>query len=222
MKALLCIIGAVFQGIFIGTEHKEKYTAAVIFNGLASVCFVILGFTALGGGDGKFAKLVVIGLVLGAVGDVLLNLRFVLDKIGQKIFLAGIAAFLAGHIMYVIALSTRSAELLKYIIIGIVLAGILLAAIFTILKDIKPAFKIFGVVYIGAVSIMAAVAVGNAIANRYYLDSGFAVGAVLFLISDVVMIFNTFGKEQKFALRITNLTLYYIGQLLIALSLAWA
>jgi uncharacterized membrane protein YhhN len=47
----------------------------------------------------------------------------------------------------------------------------------------------------------------------------FAAGAVSFLISDIVLILNTFGKETKFTLRVTNLTLYYIGQLLIALSL---
>ena len=46
-----------------------------------------------------------------------------------------------------------------------------------------------------------------------------AVGAVLFTLSDIVLIFNTFGKEQKFSMRITNLSLYYLGQLMIAASL---
>ena len=41
----------------------------------------------------------------------------------------------------------------------------------------------------------------------------------LFLISDIVLILNTFGPETKTSLRITNIVLYYIGQLLIALSL---
>jgi len=45
------------------------------------------------------------------------------------------------------------------------------------------------------------------------------LGAVAFLISDIVLIFNTFGKETKFSMRITNLSFYYIGQLLIAISL---
>lgn len=47
----------------------------------------------------------------------------------------------------------------------------------------------------------------------------FSAGAFLFLISDIVLILNTFGKESKFSLRITNLSLYYIGRLMIALSL---
>ena len=50
----------------------------------------------------------------------------------------------------------------------------------------------------------------------------FAAGAVLFLVSDIVLILNTFGKETKQSLRICNIMLYYIGQLLIALSLHFA
>ena len=47
----------------------------------------------------------------------------------------------------------------------------------------------------------------------------FAAGAVLFLVSDVVLILNTFGKEFRQSLRNTNIALYYAGQLLIAFSL---
>ena len=34
-----------------------------------------------------------------------------------------------------------------------------------------------------------------------------------------MLILNTFGSETKQSLRVTNISLYYIGQLLIALSL---
>ena len=47
----------------------------------------------------------------------------------------------------------------------------------------------------------------------------FAAGSVLFLVSDIVLILNTFGKETRQSLRVTNISLYYLGQLLIALSL---
>ena len=66
---------------------------------------------------------------------------------------------------------------------------------------------------------MTALALGNLIAAPVAEKLLFFVGAVLFLVSDVVLIFNTFGKEEKYSLRITNLICYYLGQLLIALSL---
>jgi hypothetical protein len=42
----------------------------------------------------------------------------------------------------------------------------------------------------------------------------------LFLVSDIVLILNTFGSEFKQNLRNTNISLYYAGQLLIAISLS--
>ena len=47
----------------------------------------------------------------------------------------------------------------------------------------------------------------------------FAAGSVLFLISDIVLILNSFGKETRQSLRVTNISLYYLGQLFLALSL---
>lgn len=216
---LLCILGMAIQACFIAVEHKEKYVGAVCLKGSASIVFVIIGAIAFAAAaNTQFAKLVFIGLILGAVGDILLNLRFVFEKNGQKIFLMGIAAFLAGHILYLAALVPQSESLWLCIIIGAVVAAAILAYIFKTM-EVKTAFKVFGIFYIGAVVIMTAIAIGNLIATPAAATWLYAIGAVLFTVSDIVLIFNTFGSEQKFSLRITNLSLYYVGQLLIACSL---
>ena len=218
---IIAICGAIIQGCFIAIEHKEKYVPAVIFKGLASCMFITLGvFGFMTAKNHTFAKMVLIGLILGGIGDVLLNLRFVFEKIGQKIFLVGILAFLAGHIMYLVALIPLSTSLLWSLVAGVIAAALILVWIF---KNItaKKVFKIFGIFYIGAVVLMTAVAIGNVITApalaSYWI---YAVGAVLFTASDIILIFNTFGGgEPKFSMRIGNLSLYYLGQLLIALSL---
>ncbi|MBQ9822994.1 MAG: hypothetical protein IJM63_00735 [Solobacterium sp.] len=51
--------------------------------------------------------------------------------------------------------------------------------------------------------------------------SSFFAGALLFLVSDIILIINTFGSVSRFTLRVTNLILYYIGQIMIALSLMY-
>lgn len=61
----------------------------------------------------------------------------------------------------------------------------------------KPAFKIFGVVYIGAIMLLSCIAIGNLITIRSSFTGVFAAGAVLFLVSDIVLILNTFGKESR-------------------------
>lgn len=217
---LLAVAGMLLQAVFIAVEHKEKYVPAVALKGAAAVLFCVIGAVAMvtASVNQSFAKLVVFGLCFGALGDILLNLRFVFPKVGQKIFLVGVAAFLTGHILYLCAIAPLSENLAVCLIAGAVLAAALLAWIFKTLT-VKLAFKIFGVLYIGAIVLMTAVAIGNVITAPGTAAWMYAIGAVLFTLSDIVLIFNTFGKEQKFSMRITNLSLYYLGQLLIAASL---
>jgi len=217
---LLAIVGMALQAIFIIVEHKEKFVPAVILKGSAAILFCIIGAVAMttASVNQSFAKLIVFGLCFGAMGDILLNLRFVFSKIGQKIFLLGVAAFLTGHILYLCAIVPLSQNLIPCLVIGVILAAALLTWIFKTLT-VKLAFKIFGVLYIGAIVLMTAVAIGNVLTAPGTAARMHAIGAVLFTLSDIVLIFNTFGKEQKFSMRITNLTLYYLGQILIAASL---
>lgn len=218
---LLCLIGFAIQIAFILVEKKKKYVPAVILKGSAALVFIIIGILSMQlAANQSFARLVVIGLLLGGIGDVFLNLRFVFEKSGQKIFLFGIASFLSGHIMYLIALTLLSANLLVSLIFGAVAAGFLLYWIFSKIEEVQKTFKIFGYVYIGAIVLMIAVAIGNLISNPGSTSALlYVIGAVFFTVSDVIMIFNTFGGTQKFSMRAANLSLYYLGQLLIAISL---
>ena len=202
--------------VFLWQESKRNYVPAVILKGLASACFVVLGFLLSDGS--RVTGLITTGLLLGCVADVLLNLRMVFPKKGQLIFLVGIVVFLSGHIFYLVAILQGVAYWWICVIAGVILTSLLMVWIFRQITA-KKAFKIFGVVYIGAVVLLNCVAVGNLIASPSAFTAVFAAGSLLFLISDIVLILNTFGKETRQSLRVTNITLYYVGQLLIALSL---
>lgn len=220
MIIFLMLTGAVLQGIFIAVEHKERYIAADILKGAAAACFVIVGVTGyLTKTTDSFGLKLMIGLIFGMVGDILLNLRFVVGEAkGQKVFLLGIVSFLVGHILYLAALIPLTGHVGACVCIGGVIAAMLLAYIFKTM-DVKPAFKIFGVFYLGAVIIMTVIAVDVAIVMQNIRSIEYAIGAVLFMVSDIVLIFNTFSGKTKFSMRIANLSLYYIGQMMIALCL---
>lgn len=220
MIIAIAVIGIILQGTFIFVEHKGKYVLADILKGLAALMFVVIGYLGYSGVSAdSLGKKIFIGLIFGMVGDILLNLRFVFKEIGQKIFLVGILSFLIGHILYLAALvPLAGANLLSDVFVGAILAITLLSYIFKTM-DVKTAFKIFGVFYLGAVIIMTVIAVQVAISTQNVHDIVYAVGAVLFTASDIVLIFNTFSGVTKFSLRITNLSLYYAGQLMIAGSL---
>ena len=202
--------------VFLYQEKEKKYVPAVVLKGLASLCFVILGLLCSPGSH--TAKLIVTGLVLGCIADVMLNLRFVFEKKGKLIFLAGILVFLAGHVFYLAAALPLSKSPIACLIVGAVLTALLMIWIFKRITA-QMAFKIFGVFYLGAIVLLNCVAIGNLIAAPSVFTALFAAGGVFFLVSDIVLILNTFGAETKQSLRVTNIALYYIGQILIALSL---
>jgi len=219
LMIVLAVVGMILQGTFIAVEHKEKYVLADILKGCAALMFVTIGLiNYLNVTNDSFGLKILVGLGFGMLGDIILNLRFVVKKNGQKVFLVGILAFLIGHILYLAALIPLTSYLVIDIIIGAVLAAGLLIYIFKTM-EVKLAFKIFGIFYLGAVIIMTVIAVHVAIVTGNTHDIIYAIGAVLFTASDIVLIFNTFSGTTKFSLRITNLSLYYIGQLLIAGSL---
>ena len=218
MTYLLIPLCLCLAAVFLLQESKKRYVPAVILKGLASACFVILGFLLSGGSP--MAKLITTGLLLGCIADVLLNLRMVFPKKGQLIFLVGIVVFLSGHILYLIAILKGAAHWWICVIIGVVLTALLMKWIFDRITA-KKAFKIFGIVYIGAIMLLNCVAIGNLIVSPSAFTAVFAAGAVLFLLSDIVLILNTFGKETRQSLRVMNISLYYVGQLLIALSLLY-
>lgn len=220
MLAAIVIIGVILQGIFIAVEHKEKYVTADVLKGLAALCFVIVGVTGyVTRTNDSFGMKLMIGLVFGMIGDILLNLRFVVgEEKGQKVFLLGIVSFLIGHILYLAALIPVAAHAGACAVIGAILAAALLTYIFKTM-DVKLAFKIFGVFYLGAVIIMTVMAIDAAIATQTIRSIEYAIGAVLFMVSDIVLIFNTFSGTSRFSMRITNLSLYYVGQMMIALCL---
>lgn len=217
---IIAIIGACLQRTFITVEHKEKYVAADVLKGLAALMFVVIGFigyTTIT--KDSFGLKILIGLIFGMIGDVVMNLRFVLpDNAGQKAFLGGIFAFLIGHILYLAALIPITTHLVVCIIIGAIIAALLLAYIFKTM-EVKKAFKIFGIFYLGAVIIMTVIAIDIAVFMPTTHNLIYAVGAVLFTASDIILIFNTFSGTTRYSLRFANLSLYYLGQLAIAGSL---
>lgn len=215
------VCGCLIQTAFILSEYAKRYAASLIFKSAASIVFVALGAVMFSvTADALFGALVVAGLVFGAIGDVLLNLRKIIEKAARKIFAAGIAAFMTGHLLYTAALISRGPSAL---IIAVPLAALSCAALTPfVLKriDVEGKLKTFGIVYMTVILFMTACAAGLLILQPFnWGHLLFAAGAVLFTLSDVILIFSLFGRKEHKTFRALNLSTYYAGQILIALSL---
>ncbi|MCR4953500.1 MAG: lysoplasmalogenase [Treponema sp.] len=217
---LLCYV---LQILFLIKEKKQQLVQTLYFKGAASLVFVLLAalsFVFGGKTQSFFAVFIFTGMCFDALADVVFNLRFAFKKIEKLSFLGGTFLFFTGHVFYLIAMIPQVEQLWIYFVIGLIIALLSQFYIWLVLKEVCLAYKIYGTIYIFSVSSMTAMATGNFIAN--YTSTGalfFAIGAVFFLISDLLLILNTFRKEKIYPMRVISFVTYYTGQLLIATSL---
>jgi uncharacterized membrane protein YhhN len=86
--------------VLVAAEYRRHHQARVISKTTASLAFIAVGvIAAQAAPTGPYPTWILIGLVLGAVGDVALLGR------GDHAFLVGLAAFLLGHLAYVVAIA---------------------------------------------------------------------------------------------------------------------
>ncbi len=221
---LLAVIGIAVDILFIRSELSGKLALATVLKGTASAFFVAFGAVCFGANGTTFGKLILIGLVLGMIGDILLNLRNQFQGgMSMKVFALGVLAFLGGHILYIAALIRACSGM---VILAAVLTAVLsVLSIPPLMKRITApsrGLKLFGYVYLVVVIAMFSCAVGVLVnLGMAAVNLVFVAGAFLFVISDFIMIYYTFGNKIP-VLRVTNLLCYYVGQLLIGLCILLA
>lgn len=164
------------------------------------------------------ATLILIGLISGMAGDILLNMRNLYEGgTSNKVFAIGILAFLLGHILYITFLLNQAfSERLIALILTVAIALLSIPPLMKRITAPSKGLKLFGYVYLTVVIAMFSCAVALLMAlGIARLTVTFLIGALLFMVSDFIMIYYSFGKKIK-PLRAINLLAYYVGQLLIA------
>ena len=220
--AVLLVLGCALETVFIVLEQKKCMLGALLLKAGASLLFVVAGFVAFSfAPNPPFGRMIVLGLMLGAIGDVCLNLRFLLPGRAKPIFLFGIGAFLLGHVAYLVALIAFAPAVLLYALPAAAILSFFLIRFVLSRVEVTGVIKIFGIVYLCVVFLMAAVALTLfAFVPQSLGRAVFALGALLFALSDVLLVLNQFGKRPYPAFRAMNLSFYYLGQVFICLTIA--
>lgn len=219
---VLLLFGCVAEAAFIVFEHRKSMLAALLLKALASLLFVLGGIFAFSLARlFPFAKLILLGLMLGAIGDVCLNLRFLLTDGAKRVFMLGIAFFLLGHVAYLVALATRAPVALLYALPASAILSFFLIRFVLSRIEVDGAIKVFGIVYLCVVFLMASVACTMFLLEPQSTGRAiFALGGVLFAASDVLLVLGQFGRRTYRGFRALNLSLYYIGQVCLCLTIA--
>jgi uncharacterized membrane protein YhhN len=220
MIVVATLVSALACLVLIAAEYKHASTLRAVSKIIASLAFIAVGLLAAhthGDPAPSFDRHIVLGLVLGAIGDAAL-----LGKTNRA-FMAGLVAFLLGHLAYVIAcihlVDPRNALSLAgpY---GIIPAVIGIGALLWLWPRLGK-MRIAVIVYVAIITSMVIAAI--AVARSEYLPSRnrdtLLAGAILFFASDFAVARDKF-VDKSFVNRAWGLPAYYAGQLLIAWSLA--
>ncbi|MGI5977507.1 MAG: lysoplasmalogenase family protein [Candidatus Limivicinus sp.] len=213
-----CALGAY---CYMKANKMKDYRRAFWLKGAAGLAFVLLGLAAALARDDKFGWLVFSGLVFGLAGDQLLALRFVYADRHDFFFACGVLSFGVGHVLYITALQKLVGVLIgpSFGILALWMVG---SAIYAIIRKSNAGeLQLFGVVYIGLVAFMSAVAVSSAFVRPNAGTLLFAVGGFSFLVSDNILSAYCFGNKKCWGMNIAVHATYYAAQLMIAWSIAF-
>lgn len=168
-----------------------------------SLIFILYKETGL---KKNIEKLTAVGLFFGCLGDIFLMLH--------DMFVAGLASFLIGHILYVIAFSKQTnAKALSKHKSYILIAGILASYSYYLYGILQPSLGPLKVPVILYILVIAAMAF-FAYTRRYQTNTlSFIislVGALLFIFSDSILAIN------KFVAYLANSGLYIMSSYILA------
>ena len=207
--------------LFLRDYYRQKQLRALIFKGTASLCFLGIGaISCFSGSLTPSSILIFVGLCFGLVGDEVIHLCQLFPERDTLFFVGGGSLFLVGHLLYIPALLLCGVNW-----IGVAISFTVMVTL-GLIYERKRSFlngkmKIPLALYLGIVSFMGAVAVG-AFVERLTLGAGlFALGGVLFTLSDNILFAYKLGKNPKFIQNILLHAAYYSAQLLIAVSIAY-
>jgi uncharacterized membrane protein YhhN len=220
---LLCAFAV---AVLVLGEYLDNDRIRFTAKPLASLAFIVVGVLALRHDPviGEFELAVLIGLVLGAIGDIAL--------MSEHGFLAGLGSFLLGHVAYVAAVGTQLPPRMwlgaagPYALIPLVVGLAALAYLWPKLGKLRvPVIFYVAVIIAMVISAIAlyrgnpaAVIRGELFEMQLHRRELFATGAVLFFISDLAVARDKF-IAPGFSNRVWGLPVYYGAQLLIAWSL---
>lgn len=185
---------------FMLTLHLRPYPISYL---IKSIPIMILSFLVFANSKSKIGRLVGIGLVFSAIGDVLLELHI------KGMFIYGLIAFAIAHVFYISAFS-RNMKLTKGKIPALAIILFYSIACLLILYPNLGKMLIPILAYLGVIVVMAICALLGT--NNHFT---IALGAGLFMISDSLIAFNASVLPIPYK-SVWIMSTYYLAQILIA------
>ncbi len=201
---LAVLVAALLWALRTGRSRLEW-----VFKPAAAACFVAGGLVS-GALSHPFGVTLFVGLVLAALGDVLLIPK------GDRAFVAGLGSFLLGHVAYGVAFVVRGIEP-GWTLAALAISGLVVVPVFRWLwPHVEGKMRGPVAAYVAVITLMVALSAGTFGAHG---DARIVVGAVGFFLSDLAVARDRF-VAPGFANRAWGLPLYFGSQMLLASTAA--
>ena len=221
--AALCVFAAWFMWERIKGYSKKD----VMLKVMCSLCFLVVGLTALGMHYTKAGYFLFFGGILGALGDFFLGLSHIKKQKKRVCMILGFLGFGVGHVLYCLALIERYGDriTMPYYVAPVVLAVLLAAGLGIFRKKLGLHFGrlipvVLTYVFILGFLLFFTVSLNIATDFRRLHLLIFGGGILLFIVSDTILSRMYFGKAERSPVAVvTNHVTYYAAQWLIAFSI---
>lgn len=214
MKKGFIIFNAIMFVLTIALDIVYALNGGLLLKAFASLCFVLLGagnlvYCLKSKTDKKYAIWLVVALFIAMLGDIAINLNFII----------GAVVFAIGHIFYFVAYCFLHKICWKDLICA---SSIFVFALLIILLSPQLKFdgiimKLVCVIYALIISFMLGKALSNFITKHSTLNLVILIGSILFFFSDAMLLFDVFGAVP--ATGLLCLFTYYPGQFVLAHSI---
>lgn len=208
--AALIMVGDIFYMLYGALLVKSITSAGFVLLGVINLIYALKNGTSYK----KFAITMVVGLFFAMLGDILLEIEFIV----------GALLFALGHVCYFIAYCFVIGFKLKDLIYG---AIIFVPSVLFI--TLAPIFDFGGIVmelvcvfYAIIISCMVGKTISNLVQQKTLLNILLVVGSCLFFFSDLMLLLNVFGNISSTVTGALCLITYYPAECLLAYSLMHA
>ena len=167
------------------------------------------------------SKLLIYGIIFGWFGDI-----FMLAPSSSPIIICGILSFLIGHLFYIIKTMKNSSmkvyqKNIHYIFLILILFSYISYFILSYVKEgfIKGKILIPGIFYLAIIGIFNVSCLFNLITNFNISNLQICIGAILFWISDFILVRMMF-YELLYYYHFIVMTTYMLAQTLIVFGMS--
>lgn len=223
---LLSAAGAAALAFYLAEKLRRYTLRAVLRKATVSVFFVAVALCgAFVSGGGILAPFVIGGLVMGLLGDVWLDLKYVFPEEDVTFTYAGFISFAVGHVLFITGMALQYAPPALWLIAPLAAALVLSLGNAAMEKPMKlnyGRYRAIVIVY-GALLFATTLTALSLSIRCGWSEPALTllfVGGVLFAASDLVLSGTYFGEghERPIDLLLNYLT-YYPAQFVIAWAL---